>query len=325
MGTAVFLFMWCIRCQTKRNGGAFVLGGMPLTYAEIEKRSGFKQRKVRRWLETLRKFNYVKVTYLNYMKMKIEVMKSKKWAPTQTEFSFGNVSTSLTENGQGVCPKTVKGSTKNGQPKQSCSLRDIKASELPSLSVFSRLGITLSLWTAFKGMREKIFRPIVPGAEDLIAQELIDLQAKGEDPVKVIEQAIKTASFMLYPVRKGGANNGHESFHEKRSRTTGESIAAILPDGVSALAGDVRGTLPPASQQDIRRMLPGESERSKRGGTRRGVSARAEFVGVHADSRDDPERVTRSPVDRGDAIDVDPVSGSESGGKGDRSGSSEKD
>jgi hypothetical protein len=133
MEEAVWLYLWCVKCQTKRNGGTFVLGGMPLTYNEIARRSGFAARRVRRWLNKLRKFNYVKVTYLNYMMMKIEITKAKKWDVKQSNFAFSprpqtvnSIPSTLTANGQPLRPYTVNGSTVDGQPKQKCSLSNIR-------------------------------------------------------------------------------------------------------------------------------------------------------------------------------------------------------
>jgi hypothetical protein len=121
MGSAVWLYLWCLLRQTRRSG--LVLGGMPLTYSEISKRSGFPERKVRRWLGVLRVGKYVEVDYLNYKHMKLTVTKAKKFNFAQTSLDFGpstkNGQSYLTTNGQSVIPKTGDGSTKNGQSKQS--------------------------------------------------------------------------------------------------------------------------------------------------------------------------------------------------------------
>lgn len=127
--------MWLVHSQTKRRGGTFVLGGMPLTYAEIAKRSSFSERNVRRWLDKLRKFNYVNVTYLSYKRLKIEVTKAKKWAPKQTQFSYRPLTVNGQSgepvisplNGQSSVPKVVSGLPLNGQSKQNCSLKHIES------------------------------------------------------------------------------------------------------------------------------------------------------------------------------------------------------
>jgi hypothetical protein len=136
MGQAVWLFLWCIRSQTQKN---FVLGGMPLTYEEIERRSGFPARKIRRWLNILRRSNYVRVSHLNYCMLRIEIMKPKKWTPKQSELPFPRAHSTrpetvnsttleeLTGSGQHVCPKTVNTASKNGQLKQRSILRSIES------------------------------------------------------------------------------------------------------------------------------------------------------------------------------------------------------
>jgi hypothetical protein len=131
MEQAVWLYLWCVKCQTKRNGGVFVLGGMPITYELIARRSGFPVRRVRRWLDRLRSFHYVEVTYLNYMKLRIEITKAKKWTPKQTQLFDHSTGSTRTTDGQGLGPQTVKGSTIDGQPKQKCSLRNSRSERAP--------------------------------------------------------------------------------------------------------------------------------------------------------------------------------------------------
>ncbi len=133
MGSSIWLFLWCLQAQTKPNG--LVLGGMPLTYAEISKRSRFPERRVRRWLDRLRTGGYIRVEYRNFMMMCLWVLKPQK-------FNYKQIPLPLTENGQPGCPKTVNGSPQNGQPKQSGSMkriesetpRDTPARSIPQLS-----------------------------------------------------------------------------------------------------------------------------------------------------------------------------------------------
>jgi len=129
MGQAIWIFLWCVRCQTQRTN--FVLGGMPLTYDEISRRSGFPARRIRRWIDRLRRSNYVKVTHLNFCMLRIEIMKSKKWFPKQIELPL-NLSRPQTVNLSR--PEVVNTATKNGQPKQSCSLREKSKTPLPPAS-----------------------------------------------------------------------------------------------------------------------------------------------------------------------------------------------
>ncbi len=91
MHEAVYLFCWLIGRQTvQKNGIGLVLRGRPLTYAEIAGDMHESPNTVRKWLDRLRKHGYVKVKYGAYMKMRIYVMKAKKWTDKQLSISFGN-------------------------------------------------------------------------------------------------------------------------------------------------------------------------------------------------------------------------------------------
>lgn len=241
MGTAVFLFMWCVRCQTQKHGGVFVLGGMPLTYAMISERSKFSERKIRRWLDRLREYNYVRVTYLNYKMMKIEVMKAKKWGTRQAGFDYPPPAKKqppkpaeplpeksqsspethspqtvnrdpepLPVNGQSIIPKTVNRATENGQSKQSCSLRCIesrtKTETEPPSDALLRHGIPLAAWLAYREMRIKIRKPMTDHAVDLAIRKLIELKAAGHDAVAVLDQSILNSWAGLYPIKTENGN-----------------------------------------------------------------------------------------------------------------------
>ena len=147
MGRAVWLYMWLVQHQTKRHGGVFVLGGMPLTYREIERRSKWKERTIRLWLDRLREKRYIKVHYLNYMMMRIEITKAKKWNPKQTQMHYPTVDADTSRakkvpvaakvstgtdfpvdaNMSTEAHECVNGSTQRCQPKQNCSLKHRKA------------------------------------------------------------------------------------------------------------------------------------------------------------------------------------------------------
>jgi len=75
-----------------------------------------------------------------------------------------------------------------------------------SPTLMQKLGISLSLWADFKNMREEIKLPLVSGGENYILTELLDFQARGENPVAVLSQAIRTSSYVLYPVKKEKEN-----------------------------------------------------------------------------------------------------------------------
>lgn len=148
MGQALWLYLWFLWRQTKHSG--LVLGGMPLTYKEISKRSGFSERKIRRWLDALRKHGYVKVEYRNFKMLSIQVLKSKKFNYKQQGLPLtenGQRLPLLTGNGQRVIPKTVNGFTKNGQSKQSGSMIEIetKAEEekISAAAAFGAIGFEI--------------------------------------------------------------------------------------------------------------------------------------------------------------------------------------
>jgi uncharacterized protein YdaU (DUF1376 family) len=118
----------------------------------------------------------------------------------------------------------------------------------PNLTVMQKLGVPLSLWRSFSGMREKIHRPIAPGAEDLIFTELIEFQQKGFDPIEILEQAIRTSSYTLYaPNGKGKGNGSHESFAEQRSRKSASAIETVL-GRLEKTPRDIHRALPPANK-----------------------------------------------------------------------------
>jgi len=126
MGSAVWLFLWCIRCETQKSG--FVLGGAALSYAEISRRSGFPERRIRRWLDRLRKHNYVRVLYTNYKMLRIEIMKPKKWFPKQQNMFHGSHRPQTVSHDR---PQTVSPVSTNGQSNKSCSLRENSKTPLP--------------------------------------------------------------------------------------------------------------------------------------------------------------------------------------------------
>jgi hypothetical protein len=117
----------------------------------------------------------------------------------------------------------------------------------PNPTLMQKLGISLTLFLAFKEMRVRIHRPIVPGAEDLVLAELSKLQEQGEDPSEVLQRAILNSSYMLYPARKE-KSNGHESFQERTQRKSQEEIA------------DMRRNLDPVVRE-VERGLPKPSRK----------------------------------------------------------------
>ena len=253
MGAAIWLYLWCIRSQTK---GSFVLGGTPLTYRIISQKSGFAERKVRRWMTVLRKSNYVRVTHLNFMMLRIEIVKAKKWAPKQGHLGFESRPETvkgyphpLTENGQDTCPKTVKGVTKNGQPKQSCILRHIEPTTKESL-------VPVELWLSYVEMRKRIRKPMTDHAGELIRRELQKLKDQGHDPIEVLERSIMNSWQGVFPL-KGHRNGQPESFAERNIRRADEELGEVSRRSQQILQELGQRVSQPANRTGHSRLLPG--------------------------------------------------------------------
>jgi uncharacterized protein YdaU (DUF1376 family) len=121
---------------------------------------------------------------------------------------------------------------------------------VPQLKIMQVLGISLSLFQDFRKVRESTHHPIVSGAEDLIFKELLRFQEQGENPVEVLEQAVRTGSWMLYPVKNqngNGKGRAHESHQERRSKSTATAIETVL-GRFEETPRDIRRALPPADK-----------------------------------------------------------------------------
>jgi hypothetical protein len=136
MGAAVFLYLWCLRHQTKHNG--LVLGGAPITYAQINKRLGQPERTLQRWMQSLVAGGYLELTYLNYKMMRIRILKSKKFNYKQIPLKLDHTpkmadSTPYpsAKNGGLVPPKMADSTTKNGGSKQSVIVDYIESTPTP--------------------------------------------------------------------------------------------------------------------------------------------------------------------------------------------------
>ncbi len=84
IGTAIWLFAWCISSTTKEveeDGTVWgvVLGNKPLKLSYIAKRFGVNNKTVSRWLDTLEEHQYIKVTRAS-RGLILSVRNSKKWA-----------------------------------------------------------------------------------------------------------------------------------------------------------------------------------------------------------------------------------------------------
>jgi hypothetical protein len=320
MGSAIWLFGWLCSRQTKENG--LVHGGKKFTYATIAEDMDESPRRVERWMWKLRDEGYVLVKHGLYKKLVIRILNQRKFPSRQKTFSSANpdfhkhqqtadiktTSKRRIYKHQQTADMTTRNGGFNGEERE----EESKNEEISPLSVFFKsAGVSPSLWKTFRTMREKIHRPVIAGAEEMLLQELIVLQGQGNDPVEVIQQAIVTSSFRFFPVSKNGGNRGHESFREREQRHSFAALAGVLPDGVSALAGGVQGDVSATPLSPIDRVLRGIAQRPRSRAAGCGVPARDEDLRVHANGGHDPEGAARTNGD-GSAIDVHPVSRTES-------------
>jgi hypothetical protein len=86
MGKAILLFEWLVSRQTKGSG--LVLGGKPLTYADVAADTGWAERTVRRWMAKLVEKRYVSLKYSVYSRMVIYVLNQKKFESLQLPLGF---------------------------------------------------------------------------------------------------------------------------------------------------------------------------------------------------------------------------------------------
>ncbi|WP_153124631.1 HTH domain-containing protein [Peribacillus tepidiphilus] len=83
IGSAIWLFLWCISSTTKeveRDGVTWgiVLGNKPLTRKELAEPFGVSERTVQRWLDDLERYEYIKITRAPYGYI-LTVKNSKKY------------------------------------------------------------------------------------------------------------------------------------------------------------------------------------------------------------------------------------------------------
>jgi hypothetical protein len=79
MGAAIWLYGWLVLRQTRQSGSVgWVLGGTPITYAEIEEETGFNPRTLERWMQTLRRGGYVD-TESQPGGISVRILKAKKF------------------------------------------------------------------------------------------------------------------------------------------------------------------------------------------------------------------------------------------------------
>jgi hypothetical protein len=89
IGSALWLFLWCISSTTKeveKDGVSWgvVLGNKPKKISELEEIFGVTDKTVRSWIKTLEQFEYIKVTRAPYGLI-FSVRNSKKFAVRSVE------------------------------------------------------------------------------------------------------------------------------------------------------------------------------------------------------------------------------------------------
>lgn len=79
MGAAIWLYGWLVLRQTHQSDFVgWVLGGSPITYAEIEEETGFNPRTLERWMQTLRRWGYIE-TESRPAGMIVRILRAKKF------------------------------------------------------------------------------------------------------------------------------------------------------------------------------------------------------------------------------------------------------
>jgi DNA-binding Lrp family transcriptional regulator len=229
MGTAIFLYLWCVRHQTKHSG--LVWGGAPVTYGKINEKLGQPERTLKRWMKKLVDAGYIELTYLNYKAMRLRILKSKKFNYKQLPLPISQVpQMALTaiepsaNSGTSMVQNLALGRTKNGTSKQSVVLSCIEPTATSrALPDF----VPVLEWTAYREMRVKIRKPMTERAVELAFRKLAQLKAAGHEPRDVLDQAVLNSHQGLWPIRQEKSNE-RETAGERRSRHNREVADTFL-------------------------------------------------------------------------------------------------
>ncbi len=134
---------------------------------------------------------------------------------------------------------------------------------LPSATFMQKLGISLSLFQDFRKVRERTSHPLTEAGVDLTFKELLQFQSQGENPVEVLEQAVRTGSWKLYPVKNGNGKGSHESFAERNVRESQEVLAKVRRN-IDKMDDEVEFDVPKRKGVELNdRHLLGSAGRSK--------------------------------------------------------------
>lgn len=236
MGMAVYLFDWCLWRQTKGSG--LIYGGAPVTYAMIQKDTAFATRTLERWMSTLVQHKYVEVTYLNYCKMRIKVLNSKKFTARQSSIKWGSTPPEVADSKPPFSPPEVaEGFTKCGGLNTKCG--GLKQSsrfehETPeqnknntapvALTTTLADWIPLDAWASYLRLRRQKRASVNPDAVDLLVRKLSEWRDDGQDVRAILENSVMNGYTGLFP-QKGKPNA--ESFEERKRRREDDALGSL--------------------------------------------------------------------------------------------------
>lgn len=237
MGTAVWLFGALVGMQTRSNG--FVLGGMPLTYAELEKRTGFDARKIERWLAVLRVERYVEVTHTTYRRMRIRVLNQKKFKTKQSTLDFSyppkmadNDPALSAKNGGNDPTKMADNAHKNGgfNKSRSMSSNETPDRESSALPGFDRFYAAYprkidEMRARFEWAKNPLLEMHVDEVMVGLAKWAVSQQWQDEQFIPHPETFIRKRRWEVEPPKE--RPNGHESFAERRARESEDALSEV--------------------------------------------------------------------------------------------------
>jgi hypothetical protein len=220
MGMSVWLYMWCVRHQTKSTG--FIHGGGIVTYELIQQEIAVPTRTLKRWMAKLHRWGYVTVTYLAYKKMRVQVMKSKKFNYRQSSFSENEEFTPRAKNGPSIGPDVALTGAKNGPSNKRSKERYIEPlnQEAPNGAGV----VPAATWLEWIAHRNKIRKPLTPHAVDLQLRDLVEWKSKGFDCVEIIERSIKNGWTGLFSPEKGNGSGSRKESASELARRNAKTL-----------------------------------------------------------------------------------------------------
>ncbi|MGG3839690.1 helix-turn-helix domain-containing protein [Paenibacillus thiaminolyticus] len=181
IGTAIWLFLWCISSTTKeveKDGivWGIVLGNKPMKLSEISQIFGVNEKTVSRWLDTLEAHEYIRVTRAS-RGLILSVRNSKKW-PDKNVRSLESEQTEMSDHS--IDEKTNMSdhlaSDKTEMSDQSCC-------EQTNLS--DREQSSGSDRTEMSGLKDIITTTTITTGEDWI--EEITLEPRGNGMIAILD------------------------------------------------------------------------------------------------------------------------------------------